>query len=374
MCLSLVVAEPAVNPFNCAIPPSVVVNFLCSAYVTTANIFLVTPPVVTGGTWAELTWNGWAAVGSVSFYIWTKFSLVDQNGVLVPGRNGAQYRFYSPPNIHPFRVKSLPGMYPLTLAVYSGKSVTKAQQLLLVDKNSVLVKCANHPPTVPSGLARDGRVWQTTESNRIEVRWFGRYYNDYLRLNKWLLYPVRRDLTVRGEYRLAGYPLSYDGIATYNGSGVLSFNASLHMRADSVFNMLSSKQMGAFNQSLEVGVQLQSGHLYRVVVTAIDVFGHTASDAVDVLTDFTPPHLSDVSLVQTAYRSIRNLPSCAASQQSQIRHSLSFRAVDSESGINRTEWTVVRANGLNAGSGVIYPTDEEKVYCLTSVMKSSAKL
>ena len=358
----VVVSGPAVNPFNCAIPPSEAVRFLCSNS-TAAEIFLVSPSVVTGGGWTKLTWNGWVAVGSsVSLYTWSKFSLVAQNGVLVPGQHGDHYNFHSPPTIHPFRMKPLPGMYLLTLTAHAGQNTTKAQQLLLVDRSSVLTKCANHPPTVTSAVVKNGRIWQTSEENRIEAKWFGRFYNDYLRSNKWLLYAVSRDPTVRDEYRLAGYPLSYDGIPTDNASGVLSFNATLYMRNDSVFSLLSSKQLGAFNQSFDVGVELQSGNLYRVVVTAIDVFGHKASDAVDVLTDFTLPHLSEVSLVQTSYRSIRNLLNCTASRRSEIRHSLSFKAVDSESGINRTEWIVVRkANGLKTGSGVIYPTDEDKV-------------
>lgn len=323
----------------------------------------MSPSVLTGNAWAELTWNGWVAVGApVSLYSWTTFSLVPERGVLVPAEHGHHYTFHSPPLLHPFRMKPRPGIYLLTLTVHAGQNSTKAQQLLLVDRNSFIVKCPHHPMRVSSGHVESGRVWLTNKDDKIAVTWFGRFYNEYVRMNSWLLYPVRRDPSVDEEYRLSGYPLDYDGIPTYNESGILNFNASLHMRFNSAFQLASYQELDGLNQSFEADQQLQSGHWYRLSVRAIDVFGHTASDAVDVLTDFTPPVMNNVFLVKAAHQSIRNSLNCTANVISARGHSLSFRVVDAESGIDRIEWSVGREeNASNVDGGIVRPAAETKV-------------
>lgn len=272
----------------------------------------------------------------------------------------------------PIEVYLRPGIHLIELTVEFPMNIVQqamlARHVVLIDDDSHIALSAYHPLMFSSANKTSDFRWQTDSSiTRLTADWSGHFFNSFIKLQPWLLYAI----TVPASgYNIAEAPLSFDGVKTFNGSGILAFNVALCKRNNGLYQPLETVALDGLNQSYSfMSGTLSSGEAFRAEVTATDIFGHKRNDSVFVMTDFTAPQIVNLQIWERSEPSINDATVCSsASQGTGKRYSIESEIVDVESGVDHVEWMVGSNPTLgNLANGTVSnPTGIDKADCLST--------
>ena len=197
----------------------------------------VNPTIVSGDSalrnHVNVYWNGWTCFFTCQLtYTWKIYVLVlESQGSFLkkPSQFSTSHRIRGQPVPDPIQVHLTSGMNMIELTVtHDSYTQYVVRSYVLVDKaeGSSVALSTRHKLHFTS--TNGNSHWQTDRNGRnLSVSWENHFYNTYIKTNPSLLYRIERPQT--GDNFIAS-PLSFSGILTYNDSGIMSYEVTLHQK------------------------------------------------------------------------------------------------------------------------------------------------